>query len=147
MPRCHTFMEYFRNIQSRPESLYIFPRVFGIMVSHPVRGVPPVRPTPPSHLVNGGMLQGGVSLQRRYIRGQGGCLLLLPFPLTMRVLGNTRLIFLRKPNSALPAHAYMTRARIRHHWVECRLRTDSCGRISGVGTCKGQGQGCESSAD
>ena len=75
---------------------------------------------PPSHLVKGGMLQGGVPLQRRYSRGQGVCLPLLPFPLTMRVLGNTRLIFLRKPNSALPTHTYMTRDRILPLRLECR---------------------------
>ena len=150
MPSCHTLTDYFRHMQSRPESLYILPRVYGIMVREGCNtSVPPGAGglIPPSHLVKGGMLQGGVPLQRRYSRGQGVCLPLLPFPLTMRVLGNTRLIFLRKPNSALPTHTYMTRARILHHWLECRLRTDSCGRTSGVGTCRGQGQGWEPSAD
>lgn len=61
------------------------------------------RPIPLSHLVKGGMLLGGVPLQRRYSNGQGVCLPLLPFPLTMRALGNTRLIAVRKPNSALLA--------------------------------------------
>ena len=106
MPGCHTLTDYFRHMQSRPESLYILPRVYGIMVREGCNtSVPPGAGglIPPSHLVKGGMLQGGVPLQRRYSRGQGVCLPLLPFPLTMRVLGNTRLIAVRKPNSALLA--------------------------------------------
>ena len=144
MPSCHTLTDYFRHVQSRPESLYILPRVYGIMVREGCNtSVPPGAGglIPPSHLVKGGMLQGGVPLQRRYSRGQGVCLPLLPSPLTVRALGNTRLIFLRKPISTLPTHTYMTRARILHHWLECRLRTDSCGRTSGVGMCRGLSAG------
>ena len=102
LPGCHTLSNYFKHMQSRPGSLYILPRVYGIMVREGCNtSVPPGAGglIPPSHLVKGGMLQGGVPLQRRYSRGQGVCLPLLPFPLTMRVLGNTRLIAVRKPNS------------------------------------------------
>ena len=96
MPGCHILTDYFRHMQSRPESLYILTRVDGIMAGEGCNtSVPPGAGglIPPSHLVKAGMLQGGIPLQRRYSSGQGVCLPLLPFPLTMRVLGNTRLIF------------------------------------------------------